>query len=99
MKRRKQAHKRTMNTVAPNSKEMSADESLALDHALGILLEPHLGLARKRLGEDASFARLVSRYRTLLGPAPVVDDGLPPIAPRPGTWDAILAEITSQRRC
>lgn len=90
-----------MIEASPNTIEMSTDDALALDYALGILFEPDLGLARRRLGGDAAFALLVSEYCALLRPGQWGDGdaGPAPATPRFGTWEAILARITGQQLC
>ena len=47
-------------SVSIVSQEVYADEALALDYALGILIDPDLGYALKRMGTDANFALLVT---------------------------------------
>lgn len=75
---------------------LSADEAMALDYALGILVEPDLCRVLIRIQHDIDFARLASRFADrLLADA---DEGSPIeaslIAPRSQTWNAILAQIS-----
>lgn len=87
-----------MNEAGPDTPNISADEALALDYALGILVEPDLGSAKTRLGRDAAFALLVTKYRVRLGSGAIVGgDGRAFVAPRTGTWKAILAKISDQQ--
>lgn len=89
-----------MNKAAPHISELSGDEGLALDYALGILVEPDLSLALKRIDAEAGFALLVSRYRAQLM-AGSIDDGAvgnAATAPRWETWEAILARIAEAER-
>lgn len=89
-----------MNKTGPHSTELSRDEGLALDYALGILVEPDLSLALGRIDADAGFALLVSRYRAQLM-AGSIDGGVvghAPTAPRWETWEAILARIAETER-
>lgn len=81
--------------VKPVGRDVYADEALALDYALGILIEPDLGHARQRMGADASFALLVARYRMRLGSPTVEDSALNEHsdAPSANSWDAIVAMI------
>jgi anti-sigma-K factor RskA len=86
-----------MSEAGLDHPEPSADEALALDYALGILVEPDLGHARKRLREDAEFANLVLICSERLeAGAPDSDDG--GTLPRSGTWNAIRARILKAER-
>ena len=78
--------------------EVYADEALALDYALGILIDPELGDALQRMRADADFAMLVARYRVRLGTGVVesVASKRPCLAPPDKTWDAIVAKISSR---
>ncbi len=42
----------------PASSQLSADEALALDYVLGILVEPDLGRALTRIKQDMDFGHL-----------------------------------------
>lgn len=69
---------------------LSADQALALDHALGILVEPLLGEVSRRIVQDEAFARLVAGYRVLFDPSDDdLADGDGHELPSPGLWDAI----------
>jgi anti-sigma-K factor RskA len=89
-----------MNTTDTYNPEWTGDEALALDYALGILVEPELSMARRRIDADARFARLVSRSRARLGTGSadhdMADDRIG--VPSPETWQAILARISSEER-
>lgn len=89
-----------MNTTNTYNPEWTGDEALALDYALGILVEPELSMARRRIDADARFARLVSRSRARLGTGSaghdIADDRIG--MPSPETWQAILARISSEER-
>lgn len=79
--------------------DMSADEALALDLALGILLQPLLGVAEARRREDEDFRRLVERIETRLFQEEAIDDDrrTADISPRPETWNAILGQIAKRQ--
>ena len=76
--------------------EVYADEALALDYALGILIDPDLAYALHRMRTDADFALLVSRYRVRLGFGVVESLASRKLclAPSAKTWDAIIAKIS-----
>ena len=81
------------------SHKLSADEALALDYLLGILIEPDLSRALIRARKDREFSLLVSQYLERFS-AGLADDG--PIgdtvsAPRSAIWDAIHAQISKIR--
>lgn len=78
-------------------RELSADEALALDLALGILAATLRDQAVDRCGRDEAFGSLVASYREMLGRADDsesfdVDDraGIPP---SDTTWAAVQARI------
>jgi anti-sigma-K factor RskA len=85
--------------VALGGPDMSADEALALDLALGILVEPLLGVAEARRREDADFRRLVERIETRLSEEEAInsDRRTGDISPRPETWNAILTQIAQRK--
>ena len=89
-----------MNKADTLPSERSGDEALALDYVLGILLEPDLSQALRRIEGEAGFALLVSRYRAQLmaGSIGVDRAGEAPVRPRAETWDAILARIGAADR-
>jgi anti-sigma-K factor RskA len=89
-----------MNKVDTHNPELTGDEALALDHVLGILVEPQRSRALKRIEEDAAFAWLVSRYRARLasGSAGMCRASEGPVQPRAEIWDAILARISEADR-
>ncbi|WP_219894379.1 hypothetical protein [Aquisediminimonas profunda] len=78
--------------------EVYADEALALDYALGILIDPDLGDALQRMRTDADFALLVARYRVRLGSGVVesLASKRPNVAPPAKTWEAIMAKISGR---
>jgi anti-sigma-K factor RskA len=76
---------------APCAADLSPDQALALDFALGILIDPLLGEATRRCGEEAAFGQLVQGYRAMIaGFADTrIEEALVP--PSPGAWAAIAA--------
>lgn len=78
---------------------MTADEALALDLVLGILVEPDLSGALTRAGEDAAFGALVSKYQHLIDAEQAGSEGIgTTIEPRSETWDAIRVRLASQKK-
>lgn len=79
--------------------KLSADEALALDYLLGILIGPDLGRALVRVRKDMEFSLLVSQYlerfSTGLADGGPIDDTMK--APRSEIWDAIHAQISTIR--
>lgn len=70
---------------------LSPDQALALDFALGILIEPLLCEAARRSEAEHAFARLVAGYRAKLEAADDVPepDGPALVMPMQETWAAI----------
>ncbi len=79
--------------------KLSADEALALDYLLGILIEPDLSRALIRVRKDMEFSLLVSQYleRFSIGLADRCPMGATVKAPRSEIWDAIHAQISTIR--
>ncbi len=80
---------------------MSPDQALALDLALGILVEPLLGRAVDRSAHDEAFGILVAGYRAMLYRADDaasfdVDAGAG-ITPSGDTWAAVQARIAQTK--
>lgn len=77
---------------------MSADEALALDLALGILIQPLLGVAEARCRVDADFRRMVEQIEARLFQEEAInnDQRTGEISPRPETWNAILTQIAKR---
>lgn len=75
----------------PCAADLSPDQALALDFVLGVLVEPLLGEATRRCGEEAAFGQLVQGYRAMI--AGLADSRMEeaPVAPSPRTWEAIAA--------
>lgn len=88
-----------MADVALGGPDMSADEALALDLALGILLQPLLGVAEARRREDADFRRLVEQIEARLFQEEAInnDRRTADISPHPETWNAILTQIAKRQ--
>jgi len=85
--------------VALGGPDMSADEALALDLALGILLQPLLGVAEARRREDADFRRLVEQIEARLFEEEAInsDRQRGNVSPRAETWNAILTQIAKRQ--
>ena len=89
------------STGSKGEGELSVDEALALDLALGILDEPSRGGAIARCAQDPDFDRLVTRYRQMIDHNDDPDfldrrDGIG-IAPSSKSWAAIQARIGEDR--
>lgn len=84
--------------VALGGADLSADEALALDLALGILIQPLLGVAEARRGVDTDFRRLVEQIEERLFQEEAINSDRPTgdISPRPETWNAILTQIAKR---
>ncbi|MDH4386804.1 MAG: hypothetical protein QE280_15350 [Caulobacter sp.] len=89
-----------MNGRAPHGSGMSADEALALDFALDILVEPLRGIAEARQRSDPDFRRLVHLAQDRLISAEPIDEfpGMEEVSPRPETWTEILLRIGKRER-
>ena len=75
--------------------EMTPDDALALDLALGILHDPDRTAALRRVDTDPTFAALAAGHRArLLAPTGAVP-GVPSleIAPRSESWTAISSGL------
>lgn len=68
------------------SPDLSADEALAAEHALGVLTGPERAAAEARVARDPAFAVQVEAWRQRLAP---LLDGVAPVAPPQGVWSAI----------
>ena len=83
------------------NQDLTADEALALDYALGILRTTDQQFVRRRMGEDAAFALLVARCQLRLsvkGESNTENCCAGPV-PSPEIWDAILARICPREQC
>ena len=80
-------------------RKLSADEALALDYVLGILIEPDAGRVLVKIREDLDFGFLVSqslkRFSGWLGDGCRIGDTL--AAPPAEIWDAIHARTATMR--
>ena len=66
--------------------ELSELETLAAEHALGVLSGPERARAEARLGRDPAFAALVEAWRERLSP---MLEAVPPAAPSAAVWSRI----------
>ncbi|WP_421853009.1 hypothetical protein [Novosphingobium sp.] len=76
---------------APIAPDLSPDQALALDFALGILVEPLLGEANRRCRDEAAFSQLVEEYRAMIAGLADSSAEETPVPPSPKTWAAIAA--------
>ncbi|WP_310497455.1 anti-sigma factor domain-containing protein [Sandarakinorhabdus sp.] len=83
----------TPDTI-PDDDGMTSDQQMALDYALGTLDRAERRSAEMRLRSDPAFRALVAGWQAALAP---LDELTPPLAPPPGVWDAIAAEIAPAR--
>lgn len=74
--------------------DLTPDEALALDVALGALGRSERVEAELRLRRDPAFAAAVDRWRATLSP---LDELVAPADPPSQLWDRIEAEVTPQR--
>jgi anti-sigma-K factor RskA len=70
--------------------DLSDDEALAAEHALGVLSGPERAQAEARAARDPAFAAQVDAWRDRL--APMLDD-LAPVAPPAQVWARIEAAL------
>ncbi len=77
----------------PRLEELSGDELMAAELALGLLEGEALLAARGRMARDADFAGLVAHWDLRL--APLLDE-VAPLEPSPGLWQAIDAQISAR---
>ncbi len=82
-------------------RDLSPDQALALDLALGILIEPLLGRAVDRRAHDEAFDSLVAGYREMLdrtedSPSFDLDDGVG-ITPSSDTWAIVQARLAETK--
>ena len=75
--------------------DFGADEALAMDYAMGALGRDERRAAELRLRSDPAFRALVEAWQADLSP---LDAETPEIAPPPGVWAGIAAEITPPAR-
>jgi anti-sigma-K factor RskA len=70
--------------------DMSPDEALALEWALGVLGEPARAAAEARRQAEPAFAALCAHWAATLAP---LSDEVEPVKPSRAVWQAIEAEI------
>lgn len=70
--------------------DMTPDDMLAMDYALGALSRAERKAAETRLRSDAAFRGLVEGWQALLGP---LDEETGTVLPPAGVWDGVMAEI------
>lgn len=79
-----------MTGPADMSDDMTPDEALALDFALGVLPRAELRAAELRLLSDPAFREAVEAWQRQLSP---LDAETPGVTPPPQLWDRITGEI------
>lgn len=72
------------------SPDMTPDEALALEWALGVLDEPARAAAEARRQAEPAFAALCAHWAATLAP---LSDEVEPVKPSRAVWQAIEAEI------
>lgn len=86
-----------MSEIVQDGPNDAADEELALDYVLDILVEPLRSLAERRKAQEPAFARLIAKHIARLteldGTGTARD-----ISPLPQSWDAIRARIADKPR-
>lgn len=75
--------------------DMSPDELLAMELALGLLEGSARSAAEARRAREPAFAALVAQWEEQLLP---LADTLAPVAPSPGLWARIEAEVAAEAR-
>lgn len=83
------------------NQDLTSDDALALDYALGILHDDDRRAVRERMSRDAAFALLVMRNQRRLsveGDDGANEDWTGP-SPSLETWDAILSRIGQVKPC
>lgn len=79
-------------TMPPEGPELSPDEALAAEWALGLLEGAARRAAEDRRLSDPAFAALCARWAGRLLP---ISDEVPPVAPSPGHWARIADAIAA----
>src|SRR5262249_26553909 len=82
-------------TDVDNHEELSPNELLAAEYALGVLAGTERDAAAQRVARDAAFATLVTAWEERLAPWAAE---LPEVAPRPQGWERIAAQISGAQR-
>jgi anti-sigma-K factor RskA len=82
-------------TDVDNHEELSPNELLAAEYALGVLAGTERDAAAQRVARDAAFATLVTAWEERLAPWAAE---LPEVAPRPQVWERIAAQISGAQR-
>ncbi len=78
-----------MSGEPPEMPEMTADDALAMDYALGALDRPSRRNVETRLRSDPAFRALVEAWQASLAP---LDEATAPVAPPADLWERIAAE-------
>jgi anti-sigma-K factor RskA len=82
-------------TDVDNHEELSPNELLAAEYALGVLAGTERTAAAQRIARDSAFAALVAAWEERLAPWTAE---LPEVAPPPQVWERIAARLSGAQR-
>jgi anti-sigma-K factor RskA len=82
-------------TDVDNHEELSPNELLAAEYALGVLAGTERTAAAQRVARDRAFAALVAAWEERLAPWTAE---LPEVAPPPQVWERIAARLSGAQR-
>jgi anti-sigma-K factor RskA len=82
-------------TDIDDHEELSPDELLAAEYALGVLAGTQRDAAAQRVVRDGAFAILVAAWEERLAPWTAE---LPEVAPSPQVWERIAAQLSGAQR-
>ena len=82
-------------TDVDNHEELSPNELLAAEYALGVLAGTERTAAAQRVARDRAFAALVAAWEERLAPWTAE---LPEVAPPPQVWERIAAQLSGAQR-
>jgi len=82
-------------TDVDNHEELSPNELLAAEYALGVLAGTERTAAAQRVARDSAFAALVAAWEERLAPWTAE---LPEVAPPPQVWERIAARLSGARQ-
>jgi anti-sigma-K factor RskA len=82
-------------TDVDNHEELSPNELLAAEYALGVLAGTERTAAAQRVARDRAFAALVAAWEERLAPWTAE---LPEVAPPPQVWERIAAQLPGAQR-
>ena len=82
-------------TDVDNHEQLSPNELLAAEYALGVLASTERSAAAQRVARDGAFATLVVAWEERLAPWTAE---LPEVAPPPQVWERIAARLSGAQR-